>query len=56
MAAEIVQNNLTFAKMYADDTIAALKQDNLDQLNAADTLLGLYNDDISDSMRRKRTS
>jgi hypothetical protein len=46
MAAEIVQGNLTFAKMYADDTIAALKQDNLDQLNAADTLLGLYNDDL----------
>lgn len=46
MGAEIVQGNLDFARMYADDTLAALKQDNLDQMNAADTLLNLYNDDL----------
>lgn len=46
MGAEIVQGNLDYARMYADDTLAALKQDNLDQMNAADTLLNLYNDDL----------
>lgn len=45
-AAEVVKGNIDIARNYADDTIAALKQDNSDQMAAADTLLQLYNDDL----------
>lgn len=44
--AEVLQGNIDNAKAYADDSIAALKQDNSDQISAANTLLDLYNADV----------
>ena len=43
MSAEVVKNNLDLARVYADDTIAAIKQDNAERRSALNTLLDLEN-------------
>jgi len=42
-AAEVVKGNIELGRAYASDTIAAIKQDNAEKMNALNTLLDLSN-------------